>query len=70
MRGGESMKLYAHCIGLTDQELEKLNIKSRASVRISTQNGLTQIKAIGIYDDLIELVAIITSFHTFEVHLE
>ena len=21
------MKLFAHCIGLTDQELEKLNIK-------------------------------------------
>lgn len=63
------MKLIAHCIGLSKDELDKLNIKSNASIRVTTSHGLTQIKAIGIYDDLIELLAIITSFHTFEVHL-
>lgn len=63
------MKLFAHCIGLTDQELEKLNIKTQASLRVTTQNGLTQIKAVGIYDDLLEIVNIITSFNTFEIHL-
>lgn len=64
------MKLIANCIGLTDQELEKLNIKTDASLRVITRNGLTQVKAVGIYDDLIEILTIITTFHTFEVHLE
>ena len=64
------MKLVAHCIGLTEQELNQLNIKTRASVRIITQNGLTVINARGIYDDLLELVNIITSFKTFEVNLQ
>ena len=70
MRGGESMRLFVHCIGLTNQELEKLNIKTQASLRVNTQNGLTQIKAVGMCDDLIAIVAIITTFKTFEVHLE
>lgn len=64
------MKLVAHCIGLSDQELEKLNIKSNARIKIDTANKLTNIRAIGIYDDLIELLAIITTFKVFEVHLE
>lgn len=64
------MRLIANCIGLTDQELEKLNIKTDASLRVITRNGLTQVKAVGIYDDLIEILTIITTFHTFEVHLE
>lgn len=65
------MTLVAHCIGLTDQELNNLNnFKTRASVRIITQNGLTVINARGIYDDLLELVNIITSFKTFEVNLK
>ena len=63
------MKLFAHCIGLSKEELEKLNIKTTASLRVVTQNGLTQIKATGIYDDLLEIVNIITSFNTFEIRL-
>ena len=40
------MTLVAHCIGLTDQEIESIkNIETRAGVRIITQNGLTVIKA-------------------------
>ena len=65
------MTLVAHCIGLTDNELNNLNnFKTRASVRIITQNGLTVIKAKGIYDDLVQLVSIITTFKTFEVNLQ
>ena len=63
------MRLIAYCIGLSNDELKKLEIKTQASLRVSTQNGMTTIKACGIYDDLIEIVAIITSFRTFEVHL-
>lgn len=63
------MKLFAHCIGLSKEDLEKLNIKTTASLRLVTQNGLTQIKATGIYDDLLEIVSIITSFNTFEIRL-
>lgn len=63
------MRLFAHCIGLNQEELDKLNIKTRCSLRVSTQNGLTQIKAVGIYDDLLEIVNIITSFKTFEIQL-
>lgn len=70
IEGGDEMRLIANCIGLTDQELEKLNIKTDASLRVTTRNGLTQVKAVGIYDDLIEILTIITTFHTFEVHLE
>ena len=65
------MTLVAHCIGLTDHELNNLNnFKTRASVRIITQNGLTVIKAKGIYDDLVQLVSVIKTFKTFEVNLQ
>lgn len=64
------MTLVAHCIGLSDQELKKLDIKSNARIKIDTANQLTNIRAVGIYDDLIELLAIITTFKIFEVHLE
>lgn len=63
------MRLIAYCIGLSNDELKKLDIKTDASLRVSTQNGMTTVKAVGIYDDLLEIVAIITTFHTFEVHL-
>ena len=64
------MTLVAHCIGLTNQEVESIkNINTTASIRIVSQNGLTVIKAHGIYDDLIEIVALITTFKTFEVNL-
>lgn len=64
------MKLVAHCLGLSKTELDKIsNFKSDASVRIVTQNQLTQIVARGIYDDLIQLVSIITEFKTFEIQL-
>lgn len=65
------MKLVAHCIGLTDHEIDSIKkLETRASVRIITQNGLTVINAKGIYDDLIQLVSIITTFRTFEVNLQ
>lgn len=65
------MTLVAHCIGLTEKEIDSIkNIETRAGVRIITQNGLTIIKAKGIYDDLIQLVSIITTFRTFEVNLQ
>jgi len=63
------MRLFAHCIGLNQEELDKLNIKTRCSLRVTTSHGLTQIKAVGIYDDLLEIVNIITSFKTFEIQL-
>lgn len=65
------MTLVAHCIGLKEEEVKKLqDIKSRASIRIISQNGLTVVNARGIYDDLMEIVAIITNFHTFEINLQ
>ena len=64
------MKLVAHCIGLSDQEIQKLkSIKSNAAIRIESSHGLTNITARGIYDDLLEIVSIITEFKTFEIHL-
>lgn len=64
------MKLVAHCLGLSKSELDRLsNFKSEASVRIVTQNQLTQIVARGVYDDLIALVAIITEFKIYEIQL-
>lgn len=64
------MKLVAHCLGLSKSELDRIcNFKSEASVRIVTQNQLTQIVARGVYDDLIALVSIITEFKTFEIQL-
>ena len=65
------MKLVALCIGLSDQEIQKLrSIKSNAAIRIATSNGLTNLTARGIYDDLLEIVNIITSFKVFEIHLQ
>ena len=64
------MKLVAHCIELSKSELDRLsNFKSEASIRIVTQNQLTQIVARGVYDDLIELVSIITQFKIYEIQL-
>lgn len=64
------MTLIAHCIGLTEKEVESIKkVNNRASVRIISQNGLTVVKAKGIYDDLIEIVALITTFRTFEVNI-
>ena len=64
------MKLVAHCIGLSKSELDIINnFKSEASIRIVTQNQLTQIVARGVYDDLIELVSIITGFKIYEIQL-
>ena len=64
------MRLVAYCIGLTDQEIERIkSIKNDAGVRISTSNGVTTVKGVGMYDDLLEYVVAITSFKTFEVHL-
>lgn len=65
------MKLVAHCIGLSDQEIHKLkSIKSNAAIRIATSHGLTNVTARGIYDDLLEIVNVITSFRVFEIHLQ
>lgn len=64
------MKLVAHCLGLSKSELDRINnFKSDASVRIVTQNQLTQIVARGVYDDLIALVSIITEFKIYEIQL-
>ena len=64
------MKLVAHCIGLSKSELNRINnFKSEANIRIVTQNQLTQIVARGVYDDLIELVSIITQFKIYEIQL-
>ena len=64
------MKLVAHCLGLSKSELDRINnFKSDASVRIVTQNQLTQIVARGVYDDLIALVSISTEFKIYEIQL-
>lgn len=64
------MTLVAHCIGLNDQEIQRLkSIKSNAAIRIEYSHGLTNLRAKGIYDDLLEIVSIITEFKTFEIHL-
>lgn len=65
------MKLVAHCIGLSDQEIQKLKtIKSNAAIRIESSHGLTNLTARGIYNDLLEIVNVITSFKVFEIHLQ
>lgn len=64
------MKLVAYCIGLTEAEINTIkSIKNNAGVRINTSNKVTEIKGIGIYDDLLEYVVAITNFSTFEIHL-
>lgn len=64
------MKLVANCIGLSDQEIQTIkSIKSEASIRVSTDHGLTTIIARGMYDDLLEVVMAIVKFRTFEIHL-
>ncbi len=64
------MKLVAYCIGLSDAEIKTIrDIKSEASIRVVSQNGLTSIIARGVYNDLLEVVVAITKFRTFEIHL-
>ena len=68
--GGDKMRLIVHCLGLSDKEIQTIkSIKSRASIRINTQNQLTTINACGIYDDLLEVIVAVTKFKNFEVHL-
>ena len=64
------MKLVAYCIGLSETEIESIKrIKNDAGITVKTANGMTTIKAIGIYDDLLEVLVTVTQFKTFEVHL-
>ena len=64
------MRLVAYCIGLSEAEINTIkSIKNNAGVRIRTSNKVTEIKGVGIYDDLLEYVVAITSFSTFEIHL-
>lgn len=45
------------------------SIKSCASIRITSHEGVTVINACGIYDDLIEIIDVITRFKNFEARL-
>lgn len=64
------MQLVAHLIGLTDEEVRSLRrIDTDARVNVKSQNGLTTLTAFGIYDDIISLLAVITKYKNFEVHM-
>ena len=64
------MKLIAYCIGLSEDEIKKLkDVKIDGRFSIYTYNQVTTVHAAGRYDEMVQILAIVTSFKIFEAHL-
>lgn len=70
MIGGDSMKLIAYCIGLSQDEIDKLKaIRIDGRLNVYTYNQVTTVHAAGRYDEMVSILAVVTSFKVFEAHL-
>lgn len=70
MIGGDSMKLIAYCIGLSQDEIDKLKaIRIDGRLNVYTYNKVTTVHAAGQYDEMVSILAVVTSFKVFEAHL-